>query len=85
MSGCGNRAEWLLAFGCARAGFHPGPRPVLRCHGCGLGFHPAMESEQDPAMMKKAHRAQMILYGVMILFAILPFILLWLKRRGAFN
>ena len=41
--------------------------------------------EQDPEMMKKAHRAQMILYGVMIFLAVLPFVLLWLKRRGAFN
>jgi len=41
--------------------------------------------EQDPEIMKKAHRAQMILYAVMIFFAILPFLVLWLKRRGAFN
>jgi len=41
--------------------------------------------EQDPELMRKAHRAQMILYGVMIFFVILPFLLLWLKRRGAFN
>ena len=41
--------------------------------------------EQDPEMIKKAHRAQMILYGVMIFFVVLPFLLLWLKRRGAFN
>ena len=44
-----------------------------------------MQEEQDPELMKKAHRAQMILYGVMIFFALLPFLLLWLKRRGAFN
>jgi hypothetical protein len=44
-----------------------------------------MKEDLDPETMKKAHRAQMILYGVMIFFAILPFILLWLKRRGAFN
>lgn len=44
-----------------------------------------MEPEQDPELAKKAHRAQMILYGVMLLFAILPFVLLWLQRRGAFN
>jgi len=43
------------------------------------------EKDQDPELMKKAQRAQIILYGVMILFAVLPFILLWLKRRGAFN
>jgi hypothetical protein len=42
-------------------------------------------SEQDPELAKKAHRAQMILYGVMILFAILPFVLLWLMKRGFFN
>lgn len=41
--------------------------------------------EQDPELMRKAQRAQMILYGVMLFFAILPFILLWLQRRGAFN
>jgi cytochrome c1 len=41
--------------------------------------------EPDPETMKKAHRAQMILYGVMIFFAVLPFIVLWLKRRGSFN
>ena len=41
--------------------------------------------EQSPEVLKKAHRHQMILYGVMILFALLPFVLLWLKRRGAFN
>jgi hypothetical protein len=41
--------------------------------------------EQNPEVLKKAHRHQMILYGVMILFALLPFVLLWLKRRGAFN
>ena len=42
-------------------------------------------SEPDPELAKKAHRAQMILYGVMILFAILPFVLLWLMKRGAFH
>ncbi len=57
----------------------------MRCHHWRVGFHRGMESEQDPEMMKKAHRAQMILYGVMILFALLPFLILWLKRRGAFN
>lgn len=44
-----------------------------------------MEPEQDPELVKKAHRAQMILYGVMLLFAILPFVVLWLMRRGVFN
>ena len=41
--------------------------------------------EQDPELLKKAHRAQMILYGVMIFLGILPFVLLWLKNRGTFN
>jgi hypothetical protein len=44
-----------------------------------------MQQEQDPVLMKKAQRAQLILYGVMILFILLPFVLLWLKRRGFFN
>ena len=43
------------------------------------------EPEKDPELEKKAHRAQMILYGVMIFFTILPFILLWLKNRGVFG
>jgi hypothetical protein len=42
-------------------------------------------SENDPELEKKAHRAQMILYGVMIFFLILPFVLLWLKNRGVFG
>jgi len=41
--------------------------------------------ESDPELEKKAHRAQMILYGVMIFFLVLPFVLLWLKNRGVFN
>jgi hypothetical protein len=52
--------------------------------GEGAGF-PAGMQEQDPELMKKAHRAQIILYAVMIVFAILPLVLLWLKRRGAFK
>jgi len=44
-----------------------------------------MQPEQDPILLKKAHRAQMILYGVMILFAVLPLLLLWLQRHGAFK
>jgi hypothetical protein len=44
-----------------------------------------MEEKRDPELEKKAHRAQMILYGVMLLFAILPFVLLWMKKRGMFN
>ena len=42
-------------------------------------------SEPDPELQKKAQRAQYILYGVMILFAILPFVLLWLQKRGVFR
>ena len=41
--------------------------------------------EIDPELAKKAHRAQMILYGVMIFLGLLPFVLLWLKNRGVFN
>ena len=42
-------------------------------------------SERDPELEKKAHRAQMILYGVMLFFLVLPFVLLWLKNRGVFG
>ena len=42
-------------------------------------------SETDPELEKKAHRAQMILYAVMILFLVLPFFLLWLKKKGVLN
>lgn len=42
-------------------------------------------SEPDPELAKKAQRAQMILYGVMLLFLVLPFVLLWMKKRGLFN
>jgi predicted nucleic acid-binding Zn ribbon protein len=42
-------------------------------------------SELDPELEKKARRAQMILYGVMALFAIIPFVLLWLQKSGVFN
>lgn len=41
--------------------------------------------EPDPELAKKAQRAQMILYGVMIFLGLLPFVLLWLKNRGVFN
>lgn len=57
---------------------------VLRCHGAGLWFLAGVE-EQDPELKRKAERAQMILYGVMILFLIIPFVLLWLMRRGTFD
>jgi hypothetical protein len=43
------------------------------------------EPQPDPELEKKAHRAQMILYGVMLFFLVLPFVLLWLKNRGVFN
>jgi hypothetical protein len=42
-------------------------------------------SEQDPELERKARRAQWILYGVMIFFLVLPFVLLWLKNRGVFG
>ena len=42
----------------------------------------ALMEEQDPELMKKAQRAQFILYGVMILFLVLPFVVLWWLRRG---
>lgn len=42
-------------------------------------------SELNPELEKKGRRAQMILYGVMLLFLVLPFVLLWLKNRGSFN
>ena len=42
-------------------------------------------SETDPELEKKAHRAQMILYGVMLFFLVLPFVLLWLRNRGVFH
>lgn len=38
--------------------------------------------EQDPEMMRKAQRAQWILYGVMLLFLVVPFVVLWWLRRG---
>ena len=47
----------------------------------GAGFLAAME-EQDPELMKKAQRAQWILYGVMLLFLVVPFVVLWWLRRG---
>lgn len=41
--------------------------------------------DQDLELKRKAERAQFILYGVMILFLILPFVVLWLMRRGTFD
>ena len=42
-------------------------------------------SEMDPELENKGRRAQIILYGIMILFLILPFVLLWLKNKGVFR
>ena len=42
-------------------------------------------SDVDPELEKKAQRARVILYSVMIFFLILPFVLLWLKNRGVFD
>lgn len=53
--------------------------------GRGAWSDAAEMNEPDPELAKKAHRAQLILYGVMIFFGILPFILLWMKNRGVFN
>ncbi|MDQ5979312.1 MAG: hypothetical protein QG602_2286 [Verrucomicrobiota bacterium] len=44
-----------------------------------------MSEQPDPGLEKKAHRAQMILYGVMLFMLVLPFVLLWLKNRGVFG
>lgn len=41
--------------------------------------------EHDPELKRKAERAQYILYGVMVLFLVIPFVLLWLMRRGTFD
>lgn len=38
--------------------------------------------EQDPELIKKGQRAQWILYGVMLLFLVIPFVVLWYLRRG---
>lgn len=47
---------------------------------------PKMSEEKlTPEQEKKANRAQMILYGVMLFFLVLPFVLLWLKNRGVFG
>ncbi len=45
----------------------------------------SMSEQPDPELEKKAHRAQMILYGVMLFMLVLPFVLLWLKNRGVFG
>jgi len=38
--------------------------------------------EQDPELKKKAERAQWILYGVMLVFLVVPFVVLWFLRRA---
>ncbi len=45
----------------------------------------SMSEQPDPELEKKAHRAQMILYGVMLFMLVLPFVLLWMKNRGVFG
>lgn len=39
------------------------------------------DEKVDPELKAKGERAQMILYGVMLFFLVLPFVLLWLLRR----
>ncbi len=39
------------------------------------------EEPLTPELKAKAHRAQMILYGVMLFFLVLPFVLLWLFKK----
>lgn len=39
------------------------------------------EENIDPEVKKKGERAQMILYGTMLFFLVLPFLVLWLLRR----
>ncbi|WP_438482473.1 hypothetical protein [Oleiharenicola lentus] len=41
--------------------------------------------ERNPELEKKASRAQWILYGFMLFFAVLPFVVLWMKKKGLFN
>lgn len=50
-----------------------------------MWFVGGMAEPRDPELEKKAHRAQMILYGVMLFFLVLPFVFLWLIRRGVFE
>jgi hypothetical protein len=38
------------------------------------------DDQTDPELKAKGERAQMILYGVMLFFLALPFVLLWLFR-----
>jgi hypothetical protein len=42
-------------------------------------------SDPDPELQKKAQRAQTILYVAMAVFVLLPFVLLWLQKRGVFR
>jgi hypothetical protein len=41
--------------------------------------------EPNPDVLKRAQRHQMIIYGVMILFALLPFVIIFLSRRHGAN
>jgi len=38
--------------------------------------------ETDPEVEKRARRHLVILYGVMVFFLVLPFVVYWLKRRS---
>jgi hypothetical protein len=38
------------------------------------------DPQQDPELKAKAHRAQMILYGAMVFFLLLPFVVFWIRR-----
>jgi hypothetical protein len=61
-----------------------GPASIALSSDASLGRMQHM-TETDPELAKKAHRAQMILYGVMLLCLVLPFVLLWMKKQGLFN
>ena len=39
------------------------------------------DEKVDPELKAKGERAQMILYGTMLFFLVLPFLVLWLLRR----
>lgn len=39
------------------------------------------DEKLDPELKRKGERAQWILYGVMLFFLVLPFLVLWLLRR----
>lgn len=49
---------------------------------------PAQGAQEEPQQftpeeLRKANRAQVILYVVMAVFIILPFVVLWLRKSGA--